>query len=720
MDKTDLPSDFEFNGKIHRFGEKKTKWAVGYEFEDKNWTLKLGDWKTNEKFEDSSINKFTATKKQIGNFERAEKELDEVYRKERTAKSLNCALESREIFSNLKAADKSNFYIVNKKIKTYNFKMTENKTLVIPVKNKYLDIIGLQYITHDKKWYSTGVKMSGALFNFGKIEGDIIYLCEGVATGATIHEASGKPVICAFTASNLVNVIKIIRNISKSSTIIICADNDKLNKQTNYRTGQYYAELAKKNDGNAIIIYPSDNLDEICDFNDIGEEKTRQRLKKDSSGLVEIMADSGFTFENDEGKQVRDYEGLRLFFTRKYKYFYIPEIKATYIWTGTHYKKTDNDIYKNFAEKYFNPIPKERERIEFKSHCMANSYTTTEKLTSTNSDFINFKNCVLNWKTRETFEHDPKFNFFHIIPHDYNKDAACPTWDKMLNNIVQTEEEMDAIEQFGGFALSKMSYEKNHKALICLGSGRNGKSTVLNIMGEVIGKKNTSQTSIYDASTSRFGLSNIEKSLLNISEEEDIRAFKNARMIKQLASNSPIEIEHKHEPKYSIQNYSKLVFTFNELPKTKEFNTGFFRRFIYVNFPFDLKKEPQRSIDNIYTIIKDEYSGIINRFLSGLDMINSNNGELLELTNTVKMQNKIKEDSDPIYNWIDNSINITNNPDDKVLSATLYSDYLNYLGNPRYVDSLRVFSKKLSSITGLTPSRITNNTRGYKGLEMVI
>ena len=52
-------------------------------------------------------------------------------------------------------------------------------------------------------------------------------ICEGYATGATLHEETGLRVYLAFTANNLLSVGRIVRDKLPNAEIVLCADNDK-------------------------------------------------------------------------------------------------------------------------------------------------------------------------------------------------------------------------------------------------------------------------------------------------------------------------------------------------------------------------------------------------------------------------------------------------------------------------------------------------------------
>lgn len=156
-----------------------------------------------------------------------------------------------------------NEYLENKKVNAYGIK-EHNNHLLIPVKDNG-KIKSLQIIAEDGgKKFLTGGEIKGNAF---KIPGDlnIIYVCEGYSTGATIHELTGNCVICAFNAGNLKNVCKKLRSKLPNKNIIVACDNDRLKeKNVGLEKGQDAA-----NSINAKYIFPEFKGDKGTDFNDL-------------------------------------------------------------------------------------------------------------------------------------------------------------------------------------------------------------------------------------------------------------------------------------------------------------------------------------------------------------------------------------------------------------------------------------------------------------------
>lgn len=107
--------------------------------------------------------------------------------------------------------------------------MPEIKNALIVPAYKDGKLSSVQIICDDGgKWFLPDGDMAGA---YGVIKGgadmSTIYICEGFATGASVHEAAKKPVVVAFNAGNIKAVAVAIRAKYPEAQIVIAADNDK-------------------------------------------------------------------------------------------------------------------------------------------------------------------------------------------------------------------------------------------------------------------------------------------------------------------------------------------------------------------------------------------------------------------------------------------------------------------------------------------------------------
>jgi putative DNA primase/helicase len=88
-------------------------------------------------------------------------------------------------------------------------------------------------------------------------ERGMVLLCEGFATGATLREATGLPVVACFTAGNLLEVAKFLRSILPDVDLVVCGDVDKSG------TGQRAATEAAKA-VNGLVALPTFTPEELA------------------------------------------------------------------------------------------------------------------------------------------------------------------------------------------------------------------------------------------------------------------------------------------------------------------------------------------------------------------------------------------------------------------------------------------------------------------------
>ncbi|MBI9083355.1 MAG: toprim domain-containing protein [Desulfobacterales bacterium] len=137
------------------------------------------------------------------------------------------AAEAKRYLANLAPAGKNNPYLARKKVRPCAGLLVDGGALIVPVLNPD-DNRPMSYQRIDLgggKKFMAGGRMKGGFF---QIRGDDGPLCivEGIATGLSVHEATGATVLCGFSAGNLEAVAKLARNRYRERRIIVCADDD--------------------------------------------------------------------------------------------------------------------------------------------------------------------------------------------------------------------------------------------------------------------------------------------------------------------------------------------------------------------------------------------------------------------------------------------------------------------------------------------------------------
>lgn len=185
-----------------------------------------------------------------------------------------------DILMEAQIAPSNHPYLLAKGVKAHGISVKDGK-LVIPAINERGEVTTIQTIDGaGNKKFLKGGKKSGSFFWLDGSR-DTVYICEGYATGATIHEVTGCAVAVAFDAGNLPKVAPVIRANHMAANIIIAADNDQFkgNHNAGVKCAKEAAELIS-----ASIVVPqfSDLSNKPTDYNDLmaleGVDRVKQQL----------------------------------------------------------------------------------------------------------------------------------------------------------------------------------------------------------------------------------------------------------------------------------------------------------------------------------------------------------------------------------------------------------------------------------------------------------
>ena len=151
------------------------------------------------------------------------------------------------------AAHPDHPYLKRKGIQTHGVRITGDGRLMVPLYDQDRKLSTLQYIDDQGgKLYHPGGQTGGKFWMVGSLdEPGTLFVAEGFATAATIYEATNRPCVVAYSASNLVPVTGTLREMhGATQDIVIVADNDSSG------VGQRYAEQASAKFGARVVMPP--------------------------------------------------------------------------------------------------------------------------------------------------------------------------------------------------------------------------------------------------------------------------------------------------------------------------------------------------------------------------------------------------------------------------------------------------------------------------------
>ena len=258
------PDHIEMDGKIHRF-KSGTKGTPG--IDKPGWYLVFGDgipagrfgcWRLGmEQTWRADVGRKLTDFEEMAHARRINE--SKVLREAAQERQHQVASETVEkIWLSGVAAHPDHPYLKRKGIQTHGVRTTGDGRLMVPLYDQDGTLSTLQYIDEDGgKLYHPGGKSGGKFWMVGTMdEPGTLYVGEGFATAATIHETTSRPCVVAYSASSLVPVTASLREMyGATQDIVIVADHDK------HGVGQRYADQASAKFGARVVIPPIEGMD---------------------------------------------------------------------------------------------------------------------------------------------------------------------------------------------------------------------------------------------------------------------------------------------------------------------------------------------------------------------------------------------------------------------------------------------------------------------------
>ncbi len=279
------------DGKIHRFqvdGDKSGSKNGWYVFYGDNGLPAgaYGSWKTGKTFTWCG-----KSEKSLSDAERAEwrKRIAEAKtaRNEEQKRLQSKAREkATKIWENSKPI-KGHPYLTAKSVKSYGLRQ-HKESLVIPLRDTDDNVRSLQFIDGkgDKRFLSDGA--IGGHFYTIHGEGDTLLVCEGYATGASLHEATGYPIACALNCRNLKPVCEALRKRLSNVKLVVCGDDD---FKTDNNPGLTAARKAAQAVGGSLAVPKfNDQSNRGTDFNDLHQIEGLEVVQKQIQEALKTQA----------------------------------------------------------------------------------------------------------------------------------------------------------------------------------------------------------------------------------------------------------------------------------------------------------------------------------------------------------------------------------------------------------------------------------------------
>jgi phage/plasmid primase-like uncharacterized protein/phage/plasmid-associated DNA primase len=581
----------------------KTFWFFGKEFhtdEGKTFVLAhFGDWKLGTHHEYvSDTDGFTEA--ELKEVRAKAKAAQSRYEKERLEKQMDAARESEKAWEEASGPNGHvPAYFRLKKIPALFGCKTEDEgeTLLVPTRDIDGKLHGIQRIKGDgEKSYTPGQRIDGCFHLIGEnfAEKGLLYVCEGVATGASIHLATGMPVVCAFHAGNLEPVCVALRDRFRTLPIVVVADNDRWTRKPDgspWNPGHDYAARAAESSSSVVAHLRFEHLDsKPTDANDLHLLEGLDKLAaviRETRVLAPAQILSSMVRVTAQGKVVTPRE---LDVAERLIEFYDGRLcrqeRDLFVFTGTHWKHLgleDQDRIKQQIQIcYGGQAESAKLESTFKMLLVYTPKAGRDMFTPA-PWVVNFRNGSLFIERGpgptdyrlEFRPHNASDFLVNVLPYDYDPKWRETSWavqnpefHGMLERVFEGDddrtEKVAALGQMYGACL----VPSFPHLFFCWGEPGTGKSTVMKIAARLVAPEN--MCSVEPHEFAGFNMETMAGKLVNIDTDVDVHKPIADAIVKKIEDRVPMRIRRKGVKDIMAPLPSTHIFGGNAIPKTLE------------------------------------------------------------------------------------------------------------------------------------------------------
>lgn len=339
-----------------------------------------------------------------------------------------------------------------------------------------------------------------------------------------------------------------------------------------------------------------------------------------------------------------------------------PEV---WVYEGGIYVPKGKSFIKEFCRGVLGEVYSTHIANDVINKIMADTFIDQDSFFSNNIiEEVVVKNGILNILTGELFPFNHKKIFFNKLPVKFDKTKKCPNIIKHFQEVTRNKEDLPLIQELFGYLLFK-EY-RFERAFMFTGTGRNGKSKTIELMKLFLGGDNCANISIEQLEKDVYAKSELINRMANLAGDIGSTTISNSASFKSLTGRDLIGAQRKFLTMIHFTNYAKLIFSANEIPKTKDTSPAFWMRWVVLEFPYvfvgkeeledveekdrwKYKKKDSSIIEKMSS--EDELSGLLNWALVGLGRL-LKNGDFSYSKSTEDVKNMWLRKSDSFNGFV--------------------------------------------------------------------
>jgi putative DNA primase/helicase len=272
---------------------------------------------------------------------------------------------------------------------------------------------------------------------------------------------------------------------------------------------------------------------------------------------------------------------------------------------------------------------------------------------------LNLQNGLFDTQAQILRPHSPTFLSAIQLPITYNPTAPATVWETFERQVLPAD--CQGL-MFQVAAWLMLPHKHIQKAILLLGEGGNGKSTLLGALRAFIGRQHTTSIPLHKLEADKFAVIRLLGKLVNICPDLPSRYLETTAVFKALTGFNDVLVgERKYvQDTIEFEPFCRLLFSANRPPRSGDDSQGFFDRWLVIPCEAQFRgtateKRPEEM--SALLSAPDALSGALNRAIAMLPLVQREGFKPTPSMATAFQE--FRETTDPLAVWLDRHIIIS-------------------------------------------------------------
>lgn len=386
-----------------------------------------------------------------------------------------------------------------------------------------------------------------------------------------------------------------------------------------------------------------------------------------------------------------------------------------HFFNGKYYQHLDEDTIRQIAYLEM-PHIKEHQNREVFYKLKAMSIKFKDKQLEPHKLVVD--NGVLNLKTGDLTDYSPQHISTSKIDVKYDKNVESAVLERFIRGVADDDSQIEKlIYQVIAYCLYKENFLEKTIFFYSTGTknknGSNGKSTLLQLIQNFIGRRNTTALKFKDLGH-EFKPARLMGKMVNIDDDMDNTFIKDTGNYKSIATGNVINVNPKGKQDFDFKPHNKLLFAGNNIPQASDKTFGFYRRMVIVPMKRtfgDGGYEKELGLDEKLNQ-PEILTALLNKCMEHLTEL-LETGEFTQVDESDELVESYQYENEPVRHFLDMEGNRPIHPVDGRAREVAYEIYRQWAKRYGYeVMKVHSFTKELIRL-GYTVEMARSPFKGY-------